>query len=159
MKKIGREVICCMLLSLLLLMASTALAAESSSYGALSYGSVVEQLLAEETDDGLELTFKVTNNEDYPYSVAHRDGQVFDFAILSRGGSVLWRWSDGMAFTMALTSSSVAPHSSVVYRAAIPAKDYKEFKDKAFLVSAWIVDTPLRLSTRVPKETRIWINL
>ena len=140
-------------------MTSAALAADTSSYGALSYGNVVEQLLAEETEDGLALTFKVTNNEDYPYTVAHRDGQVFDMVIIARNGKVLWRWSDGMAFTMALTSSSVAPHSSVVYRAAIPAKDYKEFKDKAFLVSAWIVDTPLRLSTRIPKEIRIWRNL
>lgn len=159
MIRISRKVICCLLFSLLLLLTSAALAADTSSYGALSYGNVVEQLLAEETEEGLELTFKVTNHEDYPYSVAHRDGQVYDFVILSRAGDVLWRWSDGMAFTMALTSSSVAPHSSVIYRAAIPVKDYKEFKAKAFLVSAWIVDTPLRLSTRIPKETRIWTNL
>ncbi len=159
MKKIGQKFICCILFSFLVLMTAPASAAESSSYGALSYGNVVEQLLAEETEDGLALTFKVTNNEDYPYSVAHRDGQVFDFAIRSRAGEVLWRWSDGMAFTMALTSSSVAPHSSVVYTAAIPMKEYKEFKNKAFLVTAWIVDTPLRLSTRTPKETRIWRDL
>lgn len=140
-------------------MASTALAADISSYAALTYGNVVEQLLAEESDQGLELMFKVTNNEDYPYSVAHRDGQVYDFIILSKRGERLWRWSDGMAFTMALTSSSVAAHDSVVYRAVIPEKEYKAFKGKAFLATAWIVDTPLRLTTRIPKKEAIYRDL
>ena len=133
--------------------------ASPRSYASFSEGRRVEELAVEEKEGGLFMTYTVTNEEDYPYMVAHRDGQVYDIIVLDRQGRILWRWSDGMAFTMALTSSSVAPHTSAVYTAAIPEKDYKQFRDKAFLVTAWIMDTPQRLSTRVPKEIKIWRNL
>ena len=58
-----------------------------------------------------------------------------------------------MAFTQALTSSSIDAHKSEVYTAEIERKDYKKFKDDAVLVTAWMVDTPIKVSTKVPEAT------
>ena len=121
------------------------------SYAAVTHESIIEELTVKERSGRLLLEYKVTNNGDAPYTVAHRDGQVFDFAVLDKNGKALWRWSDGMAFTQALTSSSIDAHKSEVYTAEIERKDYKKFKDDAVLVTAWTVDTPIKVSTKVPE--------
>ena len=112
------------------------------SYAAFSFDQVVEELTVEEKHGRLIMELKVTNDGDVPYSVSHRDGQVYDFAILDKNGKTLYRWSDGMAFTQALTSSSVDAHKSEVYTAELDRKKYRELKEDAVLVTAWLVDTP-----------------
>lgn len=124
------------------------------SYAAVTEGQVIQELTVRERGGKLYLTLKVTNNGDAAYTIAHRDGQFYDFALLDDNGKALWHWSDGMAFTQALTSSSVAPHKSEVYQAEIAGKDYRKIKDDAVLVTAWLTDTPQRLSTRLPRITR-----
>ncbi len=126
----------------------------AESYAALTEGQVIQELTVRERGGRLFLTLRVTNNGDTPYTIAHRDGQVFDFALLDENGKALWHWSDGMAFTQALTSSSVAAHKSEVYKAEIARKDYRKIKDEAVLVTAWLTDTPTRLSTRIPHVSR-----
>jgi len=126
----------------------------AESYAALTEGQIIQELTVRERGGRLYLTLKVTNNGDAPYTIAHRDGQCYDFALLDDNGKALWHWSDGMAFTQALTSSSVAPHKSEVYQAEIAGKDYRKIKDDAVLVTAWLTDTPQRLSTRLPRITR-----
>ena len=121
------------------------------SYAAVTHGSVIEELTVKERSGRLLMEYKVTNNGDVPYVDDHRDGQVYDIAVLDKNGKALWRWSDGMAFTQALTSSSIDAHKSAVYTAEIARKDYKEFKDDAVLVTAWTVDTPIKVSTKVPE--------
>ena len=121
------------------------------SYAAVTHESIIEELTVKERSGRLLLEYKVTNNGDAPYTVAHRDGQVFDFAVLDKNGTALWRWSDGMAFTQALTSSSIDAHKSELYTAEINRADYKKIKDDAVLVTAWLADTPTKLSTRVPE--------
>ena len=115
------------------------------SYAAFSFDSIVEELTVEEKHGRLVMELKVTNDGDSDYSVAHRDGQVYDFAILDSR-------SDGMAFTQALTSSSVAAHKSEVYTAELDRKAYRKIKDDAVLVTAWLVDTPYKLTTRMPTK-------
>ena len=75
------------------------------------------------------MELKVTNDGDSDYSIAHRDGQVYDFAILDKNGKTLYKWSDGMAFTQALTSSTVAAHKIEVYKAELDRKAYRKIKD------------------------------
>ena len=123
----------------------------TESYAAVTHESIIEELTVKERSGRLLLEYKVTNNGDTPYTVKHRDGQVYDFAVLDKNGKALWRWSDGMAFTQALTSSSIDAHKSEVYTAEIARKDYKKFKDDAVLVTAWMVDTPIKVSTKVPE--------
>lgn len=123
------------------------------SYAAVTEGQVIQELTVRERGGKLYLTLKVTNNGDTPYTIAHRDGQFYDFALLDDNGKALWHWSDGMAFTQALTSSSIAAHKSETYKAEIARKDYRKIKDDAVLATAWLTDTPLRLSTRIPHAT------
>lgn len=122
------------------------------SYAAFSFDSIVEELTVEEKHGRLVMELKVTNDGNSDYSVVHRDGQVYDFAILDKNGKTLYRWSDGMAFTQALTSSSVAAHKSEVYMAELDRKAYRKIKDDAVLVTAWLVDTPYKLTTRMPTK-------
>ena len=121
------------------------------SYAAVTNDNIIEELTVTEKSGRLLLELKVTNNSDTPYTIDHRDGQIYDMAVLDKNGTALWRWSDGMAFTQALTSSSIDAHKSELYTAEIKRTDYKKFKDDAVLVTAWLVDTPLKVSTRVPQ--------
>lgn len=121
------------------------------SYAAVTHESIIEELTVKERSGRLLLEYKVTNNGNAPYTIDHRDGQIYDFAVLDKNGKALWRWSDGMAFTQALTSSSIDAHKNEVYTAEIERKDYKKFKDDAVLVTAWMVDTPIKVSTKVPE--------
>ena len=58
-----------------------------------------------------------------------------------------------MAFTQALTSSTIAAHSSEIYTAELDAKAYRKIKDDAVLVTAWLTDTPYTLATKLPSHT------
>lgn len=122
------------------------------TYAAFSHGQITEELTVAEKSGQLKLELKVTNNGDTAYTVDHRDGQVYDFAILDKNGQAIYKWSDGMAFTQALTSSAVAAHDVAIYTAEIDRKKYRELKDDAVLVTAWLVDTPYVLSTKLPTK-------
>ncbi|WP_337471688.1 BsuPI-related putative proteinase inhibitor, partial [Mitsuokella jalaludinii] len=122
------------------------------SYAAFSFDKIVEELTVEEKHGRLVMELKVTNDGDSDYSIAHRDGQVYDFAILDKNGKTLYKWSDGMAFTQALTSSTVAAHKIEVYKAELDRKAYRKIKDDGVLVTAWLVDTPYKITTRMPTK-------
>lgn len=125
----------------------------AESYAACADGTLIEELTVREKSGRLLLELKVTNSGDAPYTIAHRDGQEYDFSLLDRNGSALYTWSDSMAFTQALTSSTIPAHDSVVYTAEIKRVDYKKLKDDAVLAVAWLTDTPYRLMTHVPAQT------
>ncbi len=121
------------------------------SFASFSVDKLVHELTVEKKSGRLLMEFRVSNGADAPYTVEHRNGQVYDFLVLDRRGKVLWRWSDGMAFTQALTSSTVGAHEDVVYKAEIKRSEFKKFKDDAVVVMAYIVDTPYTLSAAVPE--------
>ena len=60
------------------------------SYAAFSFDKIVEELTVEEKHGRLIMELKVTNDGDSDYSIAHRDGQVYDFAILDKNGKTLY---------------------------------------------------------------------
>ena len=111
------------------------------SYAAFSFDKIVEELTVEEKHGRLVMELKVTNDGDSDYSIAHRDGQVYDFAILDKNGK-----------TQALTSSTVAAHKIEVYKAELDRKAYRKIKDDGVLVTAWLVDTPYKITTRMPTK-------
>ena len=105
------------------------------SYAAFSFDKIVEELTVEEKHGRLVMELK-----------------VYDFAILDKNGKTLYKWSDGMAFTQALTSSTVAAHKIEVYKAELDRKAYRKIKDDGVLVTAWLVDTPYKITTRMPTK-------
>ena len=125
----------------------------AETYAAFSFGEMMEELTVTELHGRLKMELKVTNTSDAAYSVAHSDGQLYDFIIMDKNGAELYRWSDGMAFTQALEDVSYPAHESVVYEAELERRAYKKIKDDAVLVVAYLTDTPYRLSTRVPSVT------
>ena len=70
--------------------------------------------------------------------------------ILDKNGKKMWQWSDGMAFTQALCTTTIAPHSFEVYKAELDSKEYRKIKDDAVLVTAYVLDTPCKLSAKLP---------
>lgn len=61
----------------------------------------------------------VRNVSGNPVELNYRDGQAFD-ATVSRQGQVIWRWSDGQMFTMALWSQTLAEGESVTHEFRLP---------------------------------------
>jgi len=121
------------------------------SFASFTVDKLVHELTVQKKSGRLLMEFRVSNGSDSPYTVEHQNGQVYDFLVLDKRGKVLWRWSEGMAFTQALTSSTVDAHGEAVFKAEIKRADFKKFKDDAVVVMAYIVDTPYTLSAAVPE--------
>ena len=125
---------------------------ETAGYASFTVGEIAQELQVEERRGRLLMTLTVTNDGDAPYTVEHRDGQEVDFIVFDKRGQVLWRWSEERAFTQALSTSVVDAHRSVTYEAEIERKDYKNFRDKAVLITAFLKDTPYTISAAAPSE-------
>ncbi len=128
-------------------------ASPSKTYAAFRTGKLAEELTVEDRHGRLLMEFKVTNLDDNPYTVSHRNGQVYDFAILDKNGKTLYRWSDGTTFPQALATSTIAAHQSEVYQAELDRKAYRKLKEDAVLVTAWLTDTPYVISTNLPTRS------
>lgn len=57
----------------------------------------------------IELTLSIRNTGDETVRLQMRTGQLFDF-IVQRDGQEVWRWSQGRAFTQALTQLVLLPN-------------------------------------------------
>ena len=66
-------------------------------------------------DEPIVMTLRVTNTSDHQITLQFSSGQRYDFTIQDDSGVVLWRWSDGRAFTMALGTESLDPGESLRY--------------------------------------------
>ena len=125
----------------------------TNTYAALEFEALTQELTVEEKHGRLVLELKVTNNGEVPYTIDHRNGQQYDFLIADKHGKKIWQWSEGMAFTQALCTTTIAPHQFEVYTAELDSKAYRNIKDQAVIVTAWLLNTPCRLSTKVPTHT------
>lgn len=130
----------------------------NSSYAIFSFGAITEELIVAEKSGKLKLELKVTNNGDNPYIVDHKDGQIYDFALLDKNGKTIYKWSDNMSFTQALTSSTINAHDFAVYSAEIDRKTYRKLKDDGVLATAWLLDTPYTIGTKLPTTVAINTN-
>lgn len=54
----------------------------------------------------------VRNDGDDPMKLQFGSGKTYDFYLRDHAGRVLWRWSDGRVFTMALVERTLAPGDS-----------------------------------------------
>ena len=121
------------------------------SFASFTVDKLVHELTVQKKSGRLLMEFRVSNGSDAPYTVEHQTGQAYEFLVLDKRGKVLWRWSESVAFTQALTSSTVEAQGEVVYKAEIARKDFKKFKEDAVVVMAYLVDTPYTLSAAVPE--------
>lgn len=125
----------------------------SNTYAALQYEQITEELTLQERHGRLLMELKISNTGDTPYTINHRSGQVYDFLITDKNGKKIWQWSDGMAFTQALCTTTIAPHDFTVYKAELDSKSYRKIKEDAVLATAYVLDTPCRLAAKLPTPT------
>jgi hypothetical protein len=52
--------------------------------------------------DGIEFTFRVTNNASRKLELLFPTGQTHDLVVVDSLGREVWRWSEGRMFTQAL---------------------------------------------------------
>ena len=131
---------------------STTISGDSENYAMIHCDGLLIEARAMEEKGSLSMEMKLTNERDAAFVVDHRDGQCYDFVISDAKGNVLYRWSAQMAFTQALTSSSIPAKGSVTYTAEISRRDYKKIKDKAEFIQMELTDTDYWFSLRVPKK-------
>ena len=122
----------------------------SNTYAGVRIGDLSEELTVNEKSGRLLLKLTVRNESTEAYTVAHLTGQNYDFALLDAKGREIWRWSDGMAFTQALQTYTLAPGASEELTAEIDRKTYKELRDRAVLVAAGLKDTNVLVCAAVP---------
>lgn len=127
-----------------------AVRAASNTYAGVRIGDLSEELTVNEKSGRLLLKLTVRNEGTEAYTVAHPTGQNYDFALLDAKGREIWRWSDGMAFTQAQQTYTLAPGASEELTAEIDRKTYKELRDRAVLVAAGLKDTNVLVCAAVP---------
>ena len=91
-----------------------AVRAASNTYAGVRIGDLSEELTVNEKSGRLLLKLTVRNEGTEAYTVAHPTGQNYDFALLDAKGREIWRWSDGMAFTQAQQTYTLAPGAVLV---------------------------------------------
>lgn len=68
--------------------------------------------------DSVVLDLHVTNVSEEPVRLEFPTSQRFDFVVERESGAELWRWSEGRMFAQVLGTETVAPGSTLHYRAA-----------------------------------------
>lgn len=90
-------------------------------------------------EDSLDMKLSITNNSKNIVTFTHSSGQKFDFVFLDKDMKELYRWSDGMNFTMMLTSSSIETGKTLEYSASLNGDQYKAIKDKMVYLKAYLI--------------------
>lgn len=89
--------------------------------------------------DSLEMKISIANNSKRSINFEHSSGQKYDFVLLDADRKEIYRWSDGKAFTMMLTSSVIEPGKSIEYSYIMSGKEFEDIKDKAVYFKAYVL--------------------
>lgn len=87
----------------------------------------------------IEMKLSVINNSKAPINLTHSSGQKFDFVLLDADRKELYRWSEGKAFTMMLTSSTIEAGKALDYSVILEGDQYRAIKDKAVYLKAYLL--------------------
>jgi hypothetical protein len=100
-------------------------------------GPLVSSLSVRTGEGAVQILLQVTNASAAPVEVVFPSGQAYDFAV-RRGGTELWRWSAGMAFTQAVRTVVVAPDETLEFAGSWtpPAGTTGELELEASLASS-----------------------
>ncbi|MHB8061478.1 MAG: S-layer homology domain-containing protein [Ruminiclostridium sp.] len=90
-------------------------------------------------DNSLEMKLSIINNSKDSVIFNHSSGQKFDFVLLDADKKELYKWSEGRAFTMMLTSTSIETGKTIEYSDILDGDQYKAIKDKIVYLKAYII--------------------
>lgn len=100
--------------------------------------------------DGIEFTFRVTNNEPRKIELLFPSGQTHDFTVVDSLGRNVWRWSDGRMFTQAYQNKFLESGASLSFEAAWRA----EVPPGRYVAIASLMSENKPVEERVPFEVR-----
>ncbi len=81
-------------------------------------GPPVAAVLDVKVRDGIEFTFRVTNNASRKLELLFPSGQTHEIVVLDSVGREVWRWSEGRMFTQVLQNRVLETHATVTWEAA-----------------------------------------
>lgn len=84
--------------------------------------------------DGASATAVLELRADSPVTIHYASGQDFDAVLRSPDGNIVWRWSDGKAFTQVLRDEVTSGKRWMV-EFPLPAKDAEKYQLEAWLVT------------------------
>ena len=91
---------------------------DSASKSKVVEGPPIVSALDVKIRDGIELTFRVTNNEPRKLELLFPSGQTHDFVVQDSLGRDVWRWSEGRMFTQAYQNKVLATGETLTLQAA-----------------------------------------
>lgn len=83
--------------------------------------------------DEVSFRFAVTNGDDAPLELTFRDAGQADFAVLTREGEEVWRWSEGRMFAQALQTARLEPGETATFEGTWPDPEPGEYTAVATL--------------------------
>jgi hypothetical protein len=91
-----------------------------------------------QADEELIVKMTVTNNRDQEASIDFSSGQKYELVLRTEDGTIVYRYSEGMMFTMALIHETFEPFESKVYEERISLEKIS--------ASSYILDAQLVLA-------------
>jgi len=89
--------------------------------------------------DSIEMQIEIANTSDKLVTFTHSSGLKYDFVLTDSDGNELYKWSEGKAFTMMVTQSTLEPGKSIIYTEKLDGEKYKEIKDKIAYLKAYVI--------------------
>jgi len=80
--------------------------------------------------------------QDQPLTLEFGSGQTYEFVIKDEKGQVVYRWSDGRAFTLAIRKESFGPGEKVyAFLVRLSDKDGQPLPEGKYTAEAWLTTT------------------
>jgi hypothetical protein len=92
----------------------------------LNIDKITYKLIEEDqvqSPDTLNVKLKIENSTNETVTFTHSSSQEYDFIIRDDSGSEIYQWSNGKAFTTAITERTLEPGESAVFEESIDLKD------------------------------------
>lgn len=86
--------------------------------------------------DSVRLRLLVRNDSTEPVELQFGSGKTYDFLLRDGSGRVLWRWSDGRAFAMAIVERSLPPGESYEIEEILELSALNSLREGIYYVSA-----------------------
>lgn len=97
---------------------STAAAAPPAPAPGQRDSTMIASSLDVSVRDGVHFSLHVTNRTGEKVEVRFTSGQTYDFVVLDRAGTEVWRWSADRMFTQAMQTRMLDPDETITFTEA-----------------------------------------
>lgn len=93
----------------------------------------------ERSGESLVMRLAITNKTGYDVVINHPSGQKYDFVLYDAGKNEIYRWSDGMVFTMAQIKTVIKAGATVEFKEKVNYIAHRGIPDRAAYLKAYIM--------------------